>query len=282
MPGSARPASSARRSPVLPAGRAVRGSGPRPRRRPGRRPRQREPSRPGLARRGRPSWLVGGVDHEPVDVVGVPISAHASLWTRAASARRKSQVRPSWPATFLAAAPSWPAPSWRPPSWPVPAWRRLLLHRPAGPPVGQQLGGPLVGELLHRVAPAQRGVGLTVGDVRAEPAVLDHHRLARGRVHARVPSTAARQRLAGRAAWAGRRSPAPASRVTVNSCSSDSSDRESVPRLMYGPYRPFCAVISHSLTEPSSSTTRSTPTTRGSVSSWAASVQRHRLQRHGP
>ncbi len=53
------------------------------------------------------------------------------------------------------------------------------------------------------------------------------------------------------------------SRVTVKSCSSDSSERESVPRLTYGPYRPFCAVIS--------SPAASLPRTRGSVSSRSAS-----------
>ena len=104
--------------------------------------------------------------------------------------RAESPVRPSWP------RPSWPAPSSRRSSWPAPSWPaaffgrcpfgRLLLHRTPGPPVGQQLGGPLVGQLLHRIAPAQRGVGLAVGDVRAEPAVLDHHRLAGGRVHAQL------------------------------------------------------------------------------------------------
>ncbi len=53
------------------------------------------------------------------------------------------------------------------------------------------------------------------------------------------------------------------SSVTVNICSSSVSDRESVPFLRYGPYRPFCAVIS----TPSASV----PTTRGSESSLSAS-----------
>ena len=63
---------------------------------------------------------------------------------------------------------------------------RLLRGRAAGPAVGQQLGGALVGERLDLVALAQRRVGLAVGDVRAEPAVLDHHRLAGGRVGAQL------------------------------------------------------------------------------------------------
>ncbi len=50
----------------------------------------------------------------------------------------------------------------------------------------------------------------------------------------------------------------------MNICSSDASERESVPFFRYGPYRPFCAVISC----PSAG---STPTTRGSDSSRSAS-----------
>ncbi len=62
-----------------------------------------------------------------------------------------------------------------------------LLGRAAGAAVGEQLRRPLVGDLLDRVALAQRRVGLAVGDVRAEPAVLDHHRLAGRRVGAELP-----------------------------------------------------------------------------------------------
>ena len=53
------------------------------------------------------------------------------------------------------------------------------------------------------------------------------------------------------------------SRVTSNSASSLASDRESVPFFRYGPYRPFCAVIS-------SPSAGSSPTTRGSDSSRSA------------
>ena len=49
----------------------------------------------------------------------------------------------------------------------------------------------------------------------------------------------------------------------MNSCSSLSSERESVPFLMYGPYRPFCALIS--------SPSAPAPTVRGRVSSRSAS-----------
>ena len=60
------------------------------------------------------------------------------------------------------------------------------LHRAAGAPVGQQLGGALVGDRQHVVALAQARVGLAVGDVGPESAVLDHHRLARRRVVAQL------------------------------------------------------------------------------------------------
>ncbi len=73
---------------------------------------------------------------------------------------------------------------------------RGLLDRPTGPAVGQQLGGPLVGDRLHVVALAQAGVGLTVGDVGAESAVLDHHRLARRRVGAQLTQRRGRGGLA--------------------------------------------------------------------------------------
>ena len=83
------------------------------------------------------------------------------------------------------------------------------LHRAAGTPVGQQFGGARVGDRQHVVALAQAGVGLTVGDVRAEPAVLDHHRLARRRVGAQLAQRRRRGALACHDVWARRRSSAP-------------------------------------------------------------------------
>ena len=88
-------------------------------------------------------------------------------------------------AVFLAGASSWPPSSWRRSSWPPPSWpdflARLLGPGPArrgagGPPVGQELGGPLDGHRLDVVALAQRGVGGPVGHVRPEPALAQHHR----------------------------------------------------------------------------------------------------------
>src|SRR5205814_4030477 len=58
---------------------------------------------------------------------------------------------------------------------------RRLLGRAPGAPIGEQLGGALVGQLLDRVVAAQRGVGLAVGDVWPEPPLAHNHRLARHR-----------------------------------------------------------------------------------------------------
>src|ERR687894_1298043 len=64
---------------------------------------------------------------------------------------------------------------------------RLLRRRAPGALVREQFGGPLVGEALHRVTLAQRGVDpLAVGHVRPVPAVLDDHLLARCRVGAQL------------------------------------------------------------------------------------------------
>ena len=86
---------------------------------------------------------------------------------------------------------------------------RPSLDRAAGAAVGEQLGGALVGDRQHVVTLAQARVGLAVGDVRTEPAVLDHHRLAGRRVGAQLAQRRRRSALAGRGAWARRRSSAP-------------------------------------------------------------------------
>ena len=62
--------------------------------------------------------------------------------------------------------------------------------------------------IASTVVLAERGVVLAVGDVRAEPAGLDHDRRAGDRVVAELLQRR-RPRRRGRAAWAGRRSPAP-------------------------------------------------------------------------
>src|SRR6188768_3505504 len=50
---------------------------------------------------------------------------------------------------------------------------RRALRRPGGPLVGQELRGALEGDLRNLVALAQGGVRRAVGDIGAEPAVLD-------------------------------------------------------------------------------------------------------------
>ena len=70
------------------------------------------------------------------------------------------------------------------------------------------------------------------------------------------------------------------SRVTSNSASSPASDRESVPFFRYGPYRPFCAVISLAVgrVDADHPRQRQQPQRGGQVDG----VQRHRLeQRRG-
>src|SRR5690606_30449112 len=54
---------------------------------------------------------------------------------------------------------------------------RRLLGGALGPLLGEQFEAALGGDLLDAVAGAQGRVGLPVGDVRAETAVLDHDRL---------------------------------------------------------------------------------------------------------
>src|SRR5579884_2929651 len=66
------------------------------------------------------------------------------------------------------------------------------LPPPAGggaplPPLLQQLGRPLQGDPLDRVAAAQARVRLAVGDVGTEPALLDDDRLAARRIRAELP-----------------------------------------------------------------------------------------------
>src|SRR3954452_2701622 len=73
----------------------------------------------------------------------------------------------------------------------VPTWLRLLaarafLHRAARPAGGEQLGGPLRRDRLHRAPGPQAGVRLPVRDVGPEPAFLEDDRLAADRVVAEL------------------------------------------------------------------------------------------------
>ena len=103
-----------------------------------------------------------------------PASAAATSTTRVATGRAPDPNQLTglssncWTAVPSSPGPSWPPsssrrPSSRPPSSPASSWRGLLrrgllrhlLRRAPRPPVGQQLGGPLDGDLLDRVALAQ-------------------------------------------------------------------------------------------------------------------------------
>ena len=87
---------------------------------------------------------------------------------------------------------------------------------------------------LGRVAESQRGVGLAVGHVEAE-ATGAHDDVALGdRVLAEVLQ-AAPPRRGARAAWAGPTARAPRRGRSMKIWSSSSSERVSLPHVMYGP-----------------------------------------------
>ena len=75
--------------------------------------------------------------------------------------------------------------------------------------LGEQLGRPLEGDRLDRVALAQGRVGLAVGDVRARSGPPRPRSAGRSPGRRRARAAAARRPDRGRAAWAGRRSRAP-------------------------------------------------------------------------
>ena len=117
--------------------------------------------------------------------------------------------------------------------------RRRLRRALASPgrlraPLGEELDRALERERLDVVAAPQARVRLAVGDVRAEAAVLDDDRLAADGVRAEL---AQRRRAPAAAAplLRLRESASASSSVIVRSCSSDSSERVSLPFLRYGP-----------------------------------------------
>ena len=104
------------------------------------------------------------------------------------------------------------------------------LRRASRTPLGEQLEGALERQALDVLAPAQARVRLPVGDVRPEAAVLDHERLAARGVG---PSS-----LSGgfgaprpRRCFGCARTASASDAVMPRSCSSDSSERVSEPRL---------------------------------------------------
>ena len=106
---------------------------------------------------------------EPNTRSGRPTGGLASP-DRAGGLLRSARLRSSWGQP----SSSWPSSS---------SWRRLLLatwpgSTPASRRLGEELGGPLEGHALDGVTLAERGVGVAVGHVGPEPAVLDHDGLA--------------------------------------------------------------------------------------------------------
>jgi hypothetical protein len=135
--------------------------------------------------------------------IGAPWASTASysVVPETPSTPRVTRItRPSCAGPPSAAWPRAP-PSWRQPG---PSWRRrrrLLGRRPTSQhdllaPLGQELERALGQHRLEAVAARQRLVGLAVGDVDAELAVLGHHRLAADRVGAEL----AQRRLGGHVA----------------------------------------------------------------------------------
>ena len=110
------------------------------------------------------------------------------------------------------------------------------LEGPRGTPRGQKLERPLGRQRLDLVAAAQARIRLAVGHVRPETAVLDHDRLAARRIGAELAQRRLRCTLPAAAAHLRLREELESlSRVSVNSCSSPSSERVSVPIFTNGP-----------------------------------------------
>ena len=182
---------------------------------------------------------------------------------------------------------SWRRPSWRPPSsrrpsWPAPSCGGLargLLRRAAGAPVGQQLGGPLVGELLDRVALRSEALvspSVTYGPNRPSLTTIG---LLRHRVDAQLPQ----RRRGGRA-------PAALLGLGEDRRRLVEGDRE---QLLLGLQRarvgaPLDVRAVAAVLRGDRPRRRAAPSMRGSVSSCSRlverdGVQRHRLeQRRGP
>ncbi len=100
--------------------------------------------------------------------------------------------------------------------------------------LGKKLDGALERHVFDRISLAQAGVRLPVGDVGAEAAVFEHD-LARGvGIGPQLSQGTARSASATAARWL-REELLRLSTVTVKSCSSLSSERDSAPFFTYGP-----------------------------------------------
>ena len=152
-----------------------------------------------VGRLGRPGQARAHVSHAG----SLRESADSAVRTLSPLLGRRSSSRwSSWP--WSSSPPS----SWRWSSWRPSSCAAALLGRAPRTLVGQQLGGTLGGDGRRVVVLAQRRVDLTVSDVRAEPAVLHHDRLAGDRVVAELAQRCGR-RLAAAALGLGVDRPAP-------------------------------------------------------------------------
>ena len=164
---------------------------------------------------------------------------------------------------------------WRPSCSAPPSWSPALLGHLLAPD-GQELVGPLRRHLLQPVAPAERGVGLAVGHVDAEPALLGHDRPLAHRVGAELPQ----RRLGRRAA-----PPAELPRLGEHRQRLVEGDRRAAAPRSPASGSP-CPCSRTARSGRSAATTSwpsagSTPTTRGSESSSVASSSVIRSERHG-
>ena len=181
---------------------------------------------------GRPGWTCR-VPSPPSKTMNRPRGSARRSACRSAGAaflRRRRPSRPpppSWPRR-----PSWPsgrllgrpAPSWPPPpSSPVAGPAFLAAPARLGRPWRFFTGGPAARRSasssaarsgvmpVDRVALAQRGVGLAVGHVGTEAALLEQDRRRRSPGRPRARAAAARPRPGPGGSWAGRRRPAASS-----------------------------------------------------------------------
>ena len=166
---------------------AARAAGPRARWRPVHASGGRPAHRPGAR-----AWVDLPQPSMPSSAIRRPLAtisegfARSCLHRRDPSPQRRRCPRPSslpppssqpFPSSPSSSSSSWSSSS--PPSSPSswrPSWRAgplLARRRAGGAALGQELGRPVHVDRLDRVTLAQTGIGRAVGDVGAEPSVLD-------------------------------------------------------------------------------------------------------------
>ena len=112
--------------------------------------------------------------------------------------------------------------------------RSLLLDRAARTTISQQLRCTSIGNGFDVVVLTKAGVGLAVGDVRTETAVLDHHRLLADRIDAQLTQRRRCRRLTPTTLRLGVDLERLVERDGEHLLSL-ASERESVPFFRYGP-----------------------------------------------